>query len=418
MIYENFDLRIDADGEGFVVRARAPRGSCSNEFLLPPVLASGLMGLPAGRLGSGQAKAVPRDAHSQRPLAAEVSPRRKGSLLFTALFGGPVRSLFHSCLAEAEVQPEHGLLIRLRFDLRDGRVRPLLDLPWEVLFDEDAGTFLGLRRRTPIVRCLDVPSPAHALPFSSPLRVLAVIANPSSSPALDLTGEWQNIERAFAGRGHVQLTTLRHATREELRHALREESFHLVHFMGHGSFDPSSGAGALLLESPDRGADPIAAGALAALFSDREHPILVILNACYSARSTAAPDQDPFAGVAAALVLAGLPAVLAMRTAIPDPVAVMITAELYRRLAQQDRLEAAVSEVRLALSTSYEGTAEWAVPALFLREEAAAVHDRPSRASVPEIEEKQRENPGIVIHQTGDVEKQTIVGNVGTLNVN
>jgi len=419
MVYENFDLRIDADGGGFVVRARAARGSASHELRLPQELAAGLFEPPAAGPASEQAQPVSGDTHSQRQPFANLSPRRQGSLLFSALFAGQVRSLFDSSLGEAQARPETGILIRLRFDLRDIRVRPLLDLPWELLFDEAQGRFLGLRRGTPIVRCLDIASPAHPLPLSSPLRVLAVMANPSSSPALDLTAEWRSIELAFAGPGQVQLVTLEHATREELLHTLREESFHVVHFMGHGSFDQSSGAGALLLESSDRRADPIAAEALAALFSDRKHPILVILNACHTARSTAAADLDPYVGVASALVLAGLPAVLAMRSAILDPAAVKITAELYRRLARGDRLEAAVSEVRLALSTTYEGTSEWAVPALFLREEPAAAPDQPFPVPLAEVEKAPPGLPGIVLHQEGvDIKTQIIAGKVGTLNVN
>jgi hypothetical protein len=419
MTYDDFELRIDADGEGFRVRARAPRGVASHPLLLPDELVAGLPDLPKT---SGERLGVhARDTQqAAAPLAAGRSSRRTGSLLFSALLAGPVRSLFDSSLGEAAAaEPRRGLLVRLRFDLRDNRVRPLLDLPWELLCRDETGEFLGLHRSTPIVRSLDTPLPARPLRLTPPLRVLLAMADPSTSPRLDLVGERQQIEQALGGSAQVQITTLEHATRDALVHSLREQSFHIVHFMGHGSFDRHSGAGALILESPAGAADPMAAATLADLFSDREHPILVILNTCHSASSGAAASLDPFAGVAAALVLAGLPAVLAMRTAILDPAAIRLTAELYRHLARGDRLEAAVSEARLALRTAYEGSAEWSIPALFLREGPAAVEDGTGTgAPLPEAAGARPAGAGIAIQQR-DVGKQTIVhGAVETLNVN
>jgi CHAT domain len=420
MTYDDFELRIDADGEGFRVRARAPRGATSHPLLLADELAASRPDLPKPSDGGSAAQA--RDTQqAAAPLAARRSSRHTGSLLFSALFAGPVRSLFDSSLGEAAAaEPRRGLLVRLRFDLQDSRVRPLFDLPWELLCRDETGEYLGLHRSTPIVRCLDTPLPSRPLKLTSPLRVLLAMADPSTGPRLDLAGERRQIEQALGGSAQVQVVALEHATRDALVHSLREQSFHIVHFMGHGSFDQASGAGALILESPAGAADPMAAATLADLFSDREHPILVILNTCHSASSTATASLDPFAGVAAALVLAGLPAVLAMRTAILDRAAIRLTAELYRHLARGDRLEAAVSEVRLALRTAYEDSAEWSIPALFLREGSAAVEDGTVAVGhQAEAATRRSEGRGIAIHHEGDIGKQTIIdGNVGTLNVN
>jgi hypothetical protein len=368
VIYEELDLRVVADGEVFTVLARCADTHVSHPLLLPGELAAHVPCSGGAMPGLPQPlRDIAVQATSGR---AEIdrSLRRIGGLLFEALLGGPVRSLFDRSLGAA-VREGRGLVTRLHLDPRDVRLRGLQELPWELLWSEDTG-FLGFNPQTPVVRCLDSPRPVHALPLSSPLRVLAVMANPSSTLPLDLAAERRRIEQAARKPGGVRASFLEHATRETLRLRLREESFHIVHFMGHGRF--AGAIGALLLESPAGAADPadpLAAEDFAALFSGREQPILVVLNACHTARSSGAADVDPFTGVASALILAGLPGVLAMRTGISDPAAIEVTAELYRCLSRGEPLAAIVSEVRLALHNTCGGSADWAIPALFLRHE-------------------------------------------------
>ncbi len=67
---------------------------------------------------------------------------------------------------------------------------------------------------------------------------------------------------------------------------------------------------------------------------------LVVLSACDSAR---ADPTDSFAGVAPRLVQAGLPAVVAMQSFLPDPLAPVFTAAFYRALADGRPVDTAIT---------------------------------------------------------------------------
>jgi hypothetical protein len=71
--------------------------------------------------------------------------------------------------------------------------------------------------------------------------------------------------------------------------------------------------------------------------------------------------------MASALLLAGVPSVLAMQFSVSDQAAIAFSAELYAQLAERVPLEAALAEARLALLRLDETSSEWATPVLFTR---------------------------------------------------
>ncbi|MGH7490686.1 MAG: CHAT domain-containing protein [bacterium] len=95
---------------------------------------------------------------------------------------------------------------------------------------------------------------------------------------------------------------------------------------------------------------------------DRSSLRLVFLNACLTARASSA---GPYAGLATALLRAGIPAVVAMQFPISDAAAIAFSRAFYRRLAASDTVDAAVTEGRLAIHRL--GRGEWATPVLFER---------------------------------------------------
>jgi len=212
---------------------------------------------------------------------------------------------------------------------------------------------------------------------------LIAMANPPDTPPLALAAERKKIEECLSGIGRIEPTVLERTTRRELRRHLRGGRFHIVHFMGHGvGFDSDKGEGALLLESPEDWALPLSATGFAEFFQGIEAPQLVVLNACETAVS--AEGVDPVRSVAASLVVAGLPAVLAQRAPIRDDAALILAEELYLQLAQGHPIEAAVAEARLALRSEREGTTAWAIPSLFLRPAPGEVLPRPEDGRVAE----------------------------------
>jgi hypothetical protein len=374
--YEDLDLRLQADGAGFVVAARRGSQSATEPFELDlsrpwdlGQLVAGSSGEPNetayARLENPQARA--RDLR-QRQGGAAGDARLLGSMLFDALIRGRVRDLYQQARGSSGGDAGKGLRVRILIDSRDERLWPLLRLPWEILFDRsaDMGNLPALDPRLPIVRAIDSIEQTLS-PASGPLRhVLLVLANPRGSVPLDIDRETAAVEQAL-GSIPIRPAILREATRSRLLESISDGEHQIVHFMGHGTFDRTIGEGVLALEDEHRGLDLVRASTLASFFSGKPMPRLVILESCHSGEPGLDPSFGPFAGVAAALVARGLPAVLAMQTAVRDRSAIRFTTRLYRRLALGDPVEAAVSHARNALWAGQAEALDWAVPVLFVR---------------------------------------------------
>ena len=123
--------------------------------------------------------------------------------------------------------------------------------------------------------------------------------------------------------------------------------------------------GQLILENKSGGSDVVSGADLARAFERGTTPRLVVLSACHGARAAV---DDVFDGMAQHFLKRGVPAVVAMRTAITDAAAIAFAAALYQELAQGRSVEASMAEARRALSLGEHRT-EWATPALYLRGE-------------------------------------------------
>lgn len=76
--------------------------------------------------------------------------------------------------------------------------------------------------------------------------MLVVSACPAGFIPLDMRKELGDLQSALLElreAGRVELQRLEGTTREALRRKLQETGFHVLHFIGHGTFDESRGAG-------------------------------------------------------------------------------------------------------------------------------------------------------------------------------
>jgi hypothetical protein len=357
--YEDFDLRIYADGNGFVVSAQRGTQSASEPFELDLSRSWDLGQIEERGPGETRDLLPPRERLSR-------SIEEMGSTLFDALIRGRVRNLYQQGRGGAGGDAAKGLRIRILLDPRDERLRPLLRLPWEILFDRsaDSGSLLALDPRRPIVRTIDSFEQTLS-PSPGPLRhVLLALSNPLGSVRLDLESECAKVEEALA-RIPIRPTVLRQATRSKLFDSICDTEPQIVHFMGHGTFDPALGEGVLVLEDENAEQDLIRASTFAGFFAGKPMPRLVVLASCRSGESGSDRAFGPFASVAAALIAAGLPAVVAMQTTVRDRSAIRFTECLYRRIARDEPIEAAVCNARIALQMDRTETPDWAVPVLF-----------------------------------------------------
>jgi hypothetical protein len=357
--YENFDLRIRSDGDRFVVSAQRGAQVATEPFEID--------------------RTIPWDLWKLECAPAEVTSQR-GTALFDALIHGRVRDLYQQGRGHAQGEAAAGLRLRLIFDPRDERLRPLIQLPWEILRDgsADGNELPALDSARPVVRMID--SVEHALTAASgPLqRVLLALANPAGSTPLHLDRELAAITDAL-GRISIKPEVRERTTRFSLYEAIADSDAQIVHFMGHSDLDPATGEGVLLLQDESGGEDRLPGKTFASFFTGKAAPRLVILTSCLSA---VAGRQQPFAGIAFALVAAGLPAVIAMQSEIRDSNAIRFTERLYRRIAAGDAVEVAVADARKALSINRIRTLDWAAPVLFMREPPALIV-HPSRDAEP-----------------------------------
>ena len=253
-------------------------------------------------------------------------------MLYEAIFRDEILACLRRSLDEAHRQ-EKGLRIRLR--LADAP--ELTNLPWEYLYDRSRDTFFALSSETPLVRYLDLPEPPRDLQGEPKLRVLAVIASPTGYPPLDVEHEWANLKTALhdlEARGLVAIDRLTPPSIEALQRQLLRQEYHILHFLGHGSFDTEANDSVLLLQHEAGQPQVVTGQDFSTLLRDHRSLRLALLNAC---RGAEAASGDAYSGVAQRLVRDGIPAVIAMRTAISDKAGIALASSFYGAAGRRGR---------------------------------------------------------------------------------
>ncbi|MFC2036760.1 CHAT domain-containing protein [Chloroflexota bacterium] len=345
--YKNFDLRLrGSSAAAFTVEAAGPDGGS-----VPP-----------------QPLTLPPDEPFRRQLGRVLlqttsgdEMRGVGQTLFKALFPPHILKLWSRSVGG--LGEEMGL--RLRLHIGPGE---LMTLPWELAFEEE---YVGLRRRFPIVRFLDLADPPKPLAIQPPLRVLVAVSQPKDVRPFDVDAELANIRSALGQLSDgIEMDVLRNARRDELLARLRQ-GYHVLHYVGHGVFE--GGTGHVILEDPDGRSDPVSALLLGHMVADSDLR-LAVLNACET--SSIGPEgafgpDSAFGGVAHHLVKGGIPAVVAMQLAVTDQTASAFSRGFYGALADGWPVDAAVQEGRRGIMTmlgsEWAGFVDWAIPTLYMR---------------------------------------------------
>ena len=360
----DFDVVVEPYGGGYRTRVVAsPAGEAQTDFTLP-FSDEGLENLVLKVVGSiGRARRKVRRIEPQESRLIEDF----GSQLFQAVFSGPVRE----CLGRSRIAAENkdaGLRVRLRLP------GDLANIPWEYLYDDEYG-FLGLDPRTALVRYLEMSAPVQPFPIRPPLRILTIVSAPTDIPEIDGEKEWGKLKDeldSLVRDGMVQLDRLETGTLAELLPPLRQNEYHVLHFIGHGGYDEEAHDGALAFEDEDRNTRLVTGRDLMQMISGHRSLRLVVLNACEGARSA---SDDPFGGVAQALVRRGIPAVVAMQFEISDPAALVFSPSFYQAIAQGRPVDVATVEARKTMFARGH-TVEWATPVLYLRSQDGRVFTR------------------------------------------
>jgi CHAT domain-containing protein len=140
------------------------------------------------------------------------------------------------------------------------------------------------------------------------------------------------------------------------------EPWNIFHFIGHGGFDEQEGQGYLLIQEEDgAGPDLLHSDTLKGILVGPNSPQLVVLNSCMGAYTR---SGDLFSSTAADLVLAGIPAVVAMQFVVGDDMAKKFSKYFYTYLADGETIANALTLTRINLKRRFP---EWVAPVLYLR---------------------------------------------------
>ena len=319
------------------------------------------------------------DTHARQDRDREL--RRLGEQVGAALFAHGSAEKVTALLDEVV---RSGATVHLTIETGESA---LLSIPWEAARLPDGRT-PALETGVHLSRHFAGNEDLEQTPRAGPLKILVGVGAPdegkTEAAALDLERELQTILDALdeANRGDeevAQVRILEVCNAETIGEALGEQAYHVLHLSGHGS------ASGIELENEDGEPVPTSAEELARAIRASGRPApLVFLAACHTGRGD--PETS---GVAAELLNRGVPAVLAMQSAVSDVYATQLAGAFYRRLARSEggwtapALNDARREVERHFRRQIERgeqpecpVSEFAVPALFMAGAERSLIDR------------------------------------------
>lgn len=324
----------------------------------------------------------------------EDQPEEYGRRLYAQLFVGRIDAAFHRALG---AQGGNKVRVRLlldgpsRADLAVG-VESKVAVPdrrhwfrWERLFIGQEP--LSTSPQTPFSRYLLAETTAPVIPDDGVFHLVVALANPSNLPQalapVDVTAELRALALAFEGlnsRSLFKLVVLAGTANlpPDLLTLLNRIGARLVpgpvtfaaikletqssdglHIVAHGKFDRPKSTGLLYLEDDDGKVDRIEDDRLKTWSNGNLK--MVFLQAC---ESGARAGDSSMVGVAAHLVSAGVPAVVAMQQPVEMNDARLMARAFYRSLVKDGAVDVAVNAGRQAIQ-SLAGD-RWSVPALYM----------------------------------------------------
>jgi tetratricopeptide (TPR) repeat protein len=307
-------------------------------------------------------------------------PTTRGEQVLRDFGRGVFRSVFTDVpsiqrIYERSKGAAQDLRIKLRIEAAD-----LAGLPWEYLYDEDdMPGFVSLTR--PIVRYLETAGGVGRMGVKGPLRILGMIADPSTSewPKLNVVKERDRINKgidALQHEGKVDFQWVPGGTGKDLMKKLLEGDWHIFHFIGHGGVEEAlPGAGAsgfvVMVDEDGKPVRKFASDLAMMLTGARRSMRLIVLNCCESARINVG---DRFGNPAIGLMKTGwLPAVVAMQFPITDSAAISMSEGFYAALAGNRPIDDAVTLARKFIQE--KSRVEWGIPVLYMRSSDGRIFD-------------------------------------------
>lgn len=279
--------------------------------------------------------------------------RAFGSLLHRYLFERNIGAWIESAIDD--LADNDRIRLELSFPAKPPYSR-LAAIPWEYLYQPAQegrnGYFLASDPRIVLSRYIPLNAGEARFTPIEDLRMLIAISQPDDrrlGPVM-----YDDVLAAITDWAHqsgVAVSVLHNPTARQLQETIAPPGGHgphLVHFMGHGEFDPDYGEARLALVASDGGADWIPDQRLADIFSRASvAPRAVVLHSCEGGRADFSVN---FAGLAPQLARSGMQCVVAMQYAVTNETAIAFSTSLYKHLTAGKDIDVAVQESRWEIS--------------------------------------------------------------------
>jgi hypothetical protein len=276
-----------------------------------------------------------------------------GTYLYQILFTGDVHSLFSKTCDMIENRGSNSLL-RVVLEFEDGS-KDLITYPWEYIYypGDKMGFFIGSKSTLILSRHVRRNMIRPDL-MSDTIRLLVVTSSPRDLDRITwepVVEAIQELKTDFPER--LSIEHLEDPTPRSFRKKMETLQPHILHFIGHGSYnrDTSHGEIALVREDgEDKVAEWMEDSAFVDIFEDfppqKFPPQIVFLQACEGATTE---TVERFKGLALSLVYSKVAAVVAMQYKIENLASRIFAKKFYESLAKGNYIDQAVQDGRLSL---------------------------------------------------------------------
>lgn len=298
--------------------------------------------------------------------------------LFQTLFPPKIHKMYRQSFARCQGR----LRLILEIDPFDASCKDWMQLPWELMRAPNQPSPIAIRRNTTFHRFLDLGDPQRTPP-PLPREPRALVLRANIKGDVDMSRIKEDLDKVW-GRfpGKIEYIP---GTVAALEAAIQDGPFHIFHFVGHGGYKSIKQPGggkvnrwALGFEHPIEPYHPVDGELLAGVLENFLPALrLVTLIACDGCRF-GKDSYEVFNNVAQDLIMAGIPAVVAMQFGISHAGAYTFNKSFYEHLALGEAVEAAVNKGRNNLFTTYgRKNMEWGVPVLFSGLEDGRLFEKP-----------------------------------------
>jgi CHASE2 domain-containing sensor protein len=311
----------------------------------------------AGKLTVATVEALCRETADTDESATDAARKKIGASLFDALLPGASKETYRNACNQVKRDESSGLRIRLRIAAPE-----VAALPWELLYDETRGCFLGTSTQTMLTRFIEPEISPKKVSVTAPIRILVIVPK-----SLEAATEWRLKMSSYTLKDLGEKIEVRvldgKATRANIDRELSLNQIHIIHFVGDGVFAENK---ACLLLDDENSEDlcSVTAKEFSYYFQDYFPLRLIVFQACTSVKRSAA-----LRCMAEELVHLGLPATISTRGGIGDEGTRIFANALYHKLSEgyeRGRVDVAVSHARKRLIAERKKGVEFASRLLFM----------------------------------------------------